>query len=174
MNTKTVILSSTQYIKTFSLNSVTLVDMTTLSFCFSSINTDRVPIVVEFDWFGDSSVKDTYKASPTTGWAVSATTFIHLSAKTYSYTYLPESNTQTKSFSCIITCTNLIFNNQSTVESYDFVFVQPITIIAPSFYNKVNDMNILQTNIIDENNSVLITFGTSANGSVIETILPLD
>lgn len=171
MNTKTVVISATTFLPVIYLNSITLVDMTNLSFNLSNIPCGRDPIVIEFDWYGNRSVTNTYTAHPVKGFGALLSTFTQLSAKTYDYMYLPGENTLVKSFSCIIKYTNLVFNNRAAVNSYAVTIIQPITIFAPSFYNKIGDMDILQTNII--NSSVLITLGTAANGGVIETLLPL-
>lgn len=157
MNTSTIYLSSNINSTNIASTGVELVDMSTLSIILTGIDTVNIPFNVTINW-GDSSDIEVYSAA--------VTNFATLTSTQYNHIYYPSSTSLNNSLTCTVNVTYLI--NLSTCS-----FVVPINVRAPSFYTKVNDMILLQTNIIDTNNSILYTFGTQANGSVVETLLSL-
>lgn len=68
--------------------------------------------------------------------------------------------------------TNL--TSQVLVKYYDnssCLFNIPIVIISPSFYTKIEDINIVNTNFFNIDGSILYTFNTGSDNSIIEAAL---
>lgn len=128
------------------------------------------PLFLNIEW-GDGSENiitgSNFTATPLNSDFVNAVTqaqniqLYDILLKQYSHVYTPSTTCLTKKLSCYVSIEHLISNNQTK-------FIIPIQIITPSYYTKIGDMAILQTNIIS-NNIVLLTLGTENDSSVIET-----
>jgi len=155
MNTFSITLSSNTSSTSITTNEVYLTDLTTLYVNLTNISIENLPKDISISW-GDGSIVETYSTK--------LTDFSILTGSSYSHIFYPSTDTLTKNISCQLTVSYI-----KSLASCTFTI--PVTIIAPSYYNKINDLILLQSNIIDENNSILFTFGSISDGSIIETVL---
>jgi hypothetical protein len=153
------------------LPEVVLTDATEVFIDLYEVETrNNPPLFLNIEW-GDGSESITtgsnFTATPLNSDLVSAATqaqniqLYDILIKQYSHVYTPSTTCLTKKLSCFISIEHLTLNNQTK-------FIIPIKIITPSYYTKIGDMAILQTNIIS-NNIALLTLGTENDSSIIET-----
>jgi hypothetical protein len=164
MNTVTLSLSSNSTSTNIYLPSIKLDGITTLTVNCSAISRAKIPTNLAIRW-GDATSDELFTNNFFVDYAeqslfdqilygINYTIF-----KDYSHIYYPSTSTLTKLLSCQI----LVTYNDSTACR----FVQPITILSPSFYSAIGDMFIANTNFTSSDNSLLYTFNTE-NGYILE------
>lgn len=166
MTSYTLNLSSNPSSTILYLPSITFSDITSVTVSLSGVDRSRVPTDVRFRWgdntqdeFYSNSFFVDYKTESILDQVLYGTNYTVL--KEYSHTYYPSAN----SLSVILSCQVLVTYQDST----SCRFIQPITIYSPSYYAKIGDLKILNTNYIDTSNNLLYTFATN-DGSVVEFV----
>jgi len=166
MTSYTLDLSSNPSTTTVNLSTITFSDITSVTVSLSNVDRSRVPTDVRFRW-GDNTKDEfysnnffvNYETSSILDQVLYGTNYTVL--KEYDHTYYPSANSLALQLSCQV----LVTYQDST----SCRFVQPITIYSPSYYAKIGDLKILNTNYIDISNNLLYTFSTD-DGSVIEFV----
>ena len=175
MKTVTVNLSSSSAGGVYQLNELILTDITQLIIDLYNVECrDDPPLFLNIQW-GDESdplVEGcNFSASLLKNNAINAITQAQniqqydILLNKYSHTYATSQNCLTKILSCYISIDHLI--TDSTTK-----FIIPIKIISPSYYKKVGDVILLQTNIIPRE-TVMFTLGTEIGSYVVETALDM-
>lgn len=170
MNTFNITLSNNESTYAVTTDTVYLTDLSTLYITLSNIVSKAVIKTVLINW-GDGSNIESYSPSISGNANSLIYNITKLTDNTYSHIYYPSTDTLTRSISCTLSALNCRNGLDDNSAAGAYIFKIPINIVAPSFYNKVNDLMLLQSNIIDTDNSVLYTFGTVSNGSIVETII---
>lgn len=163
--TKTIYLSSNPASTQINYNTVYLPDISTLIINVTGIDLSRAPTSIKIAWgdYTDSEItsNDYFKTNiDTVKQAIYG--FDYSIIKDYSHVYYPSTTSLTRNLTC-----------QALVTYYNgdiCRFVQPITIYSPSFYSRIGDLSLLQSNITDNEGSVLYTFQSQKDGYVIESL----
>lgn len=166
MNSLSLLLSSNPSSTTITLSSVYMNDASMVSLDFTGVDKSKVPASVKIRW-GDNSTDEFYTSS----FFVSRRTFsifneVQLGGdytvlNTYSHIYTPSDTALTR----VLSCQALV----TYIDDTSCRFVIPMTIYSPSFYTKIGDIELLQSNIYNKDKSTLYTFATKAEGFIIET-----
>ena len=164
MNSLTLTLTSEVDTYSYYLSGKVLTDTTMVNLVLSSLpfNTTQLPVKLTINW-GDNSTIDSLKAH-----YFNLSTSILSAAKPDILTnisqhlYHPSTTSTVYALTCEVTL-DYINNKQ-------YYFNIPIQIISPSFHEKIGDITLLQSSILDYN-SMLYVFGTAVDNNVIETIL---
>ena len=175
MKTFTINLSSDTTGDTHLLDEVVLTDATQVFIDLYRVETHNdPPLFLNIEW-GDGSdrviASCNFTATLFNSDEVSAVTQVEniqlydILIKQYSHVFTPSTTCLTKKLSCYISIEHLISNATTR-------FIIPLKIVTPSYYTKIGDMCILQTNIIS-NNTILYTIGTENDSSVVETALDI-
>ena len=166
MTSYTLYLSSNPSSTTIYLSDVVFSDITSVNVSLSGVDRSRIPTDVRFRW-GDNTADEFYSNNFFVDYAdLSILDQIRYNVnytvlKDYNHTYYPSDSSLTVKLSC----QTLVTYQDST----SCRFVQPITVYSPSFYSKIGDLKILNTNYIDVSRDLLYTFATN-DGSVIEFV----
>lgn len=137
-----------------------LSDVVKLEVNFGGIDISKILIGVKIDW-GDGTpivqIKtnntNKYKRTFKRGYSQEIDRRFHV----YEYS----TSSLIKELSCQFLCT---YVDGSTCR-----LVQPLTIVSPSFYNKIEDLYLLENNIL-EDRSILYTFLSKKNDQVLESV----
>jgi hypothetical protein len=134
----------------------------------SEISLDKSPISIKFRW-GDGSEDEIYYNDYFTQEDVVNQVlygFDYSIIKPYSHDYGCSSLSLTKQLSC--QCLVSYFDGTSCR------FVQPISLYTPSFIEKVGDVTLLETNIVDTDYTTQYTMYSDKEGYVMESIYTPD
>jgi hypothetical protein len=166
MTSYTLYLSSNPSLTNVYLANINFSDITSVTVSLSGIDKSRIPTDVRFRW-GDDTADEfhsnnfflNYKELSILDQIQNNVNYTVL--KDYSHIYYPSAN----SLAVKLSCQTLITYQDST----SCRFIQPITVYSPSYYAKIGDLKILNTNYIDTSRDLLYTFSTN-DGSVIEFV----
>lgn len=175
MTTTTIHISSNVIGDTYMQREIILSDATEVIIDLYGVESrDNPPLFLNIEW-GDGSdptiIGCDFTANQFNSDSINAATQVQnvqlfdVLVRKYSHIYTPSTTSLTKQLSCYISVEHINTNDVTR-------FIIPFKIITPSFYNKIQDMRILQTNII-QNNKVLFTIGTEKDSSILETSLDM-
>jgi hypothetical protein len=164
MNTITINLTSAVSDTYILREEVYLSDITEVVFDVTGMSFLKAPLNIKFNW-GDGSpiyteINNFFAEKQTLTQTIYGNPLTVV--KEYRHTYSPQANSLTTKLSC-----------QAKVKFFDntsCVIVQPFTIYSPSFHEKIEDLTLSQTSFIDTTKSILYTFQTKKDGSVIESV----
>jgi hypothetical protein len=166
MTSYTIVLSSNPSTSSINYSNINLSDITNLTITLSSVDRSRIPISLKLRW-GDGSTDELYTNNFFIDY--SKQSILDQIQRSINYTILAEYShilyPSTSALVKSISCQALITYQDST----SCRFVQPITIYSPSYYAKVGDLELINTNFLSTDKSILYTFSTS-DGSVTDLI----
>lgn len=162
--TETITLSSNPSSTYVGNTLVYLSDILDITLKLDNIDLTRPPVSLKIDW-GDGSDRETYYNDFFTQNINTVNEILYGYNYTlitdYNHSYTTATNASTKNLSCQALVT--YYNGTSCV------FVQPISIISPSFHSKIGDITLLNNNIL-EDKSILYTFHASIDKQIVESL----
>ena len=164
MNSLTLYLTGAVDTYSYYLSGKTLTDITMINLVLSSLPFDEthLPFKLTVNW-GDGSATDTQKAHYfNLSSAILSATKPDILTNVAQHLYHPSDTTTMRALTCEVTI-DYINNKQ-------YYYNIPIQITSPSFQEKIGDITLLQTSIINYTN-MLYVFGTAVDNNVIETVL---
>lgn len=127
---------------------------------FSSIDLSKILVGVKIDW-GDNTSTIQIKTDNINKFNYTYKKGYSQQIDSYFHVYEYSKTSLIKELSCQFLL--------SYIDGSSCRFVQPLTIVSPSFYNKIEDLYLLENNIL-EDKSILYTFISKKNNQVIESV----
>ena len=165
MNTLTINLTSASGDTYLIRDEVYLSDVTLVTFTVLGMSFSKPPTNIKFNWGDNSSIysENNNFFTEEKDLVIQSIYGAPLSiVKDYTHTYSPAVNSLTTKLSCQVKVS--FYDNTSCI------IVQPLTIYTPSFHAKVEDLTLSQTAFIGTDASMLYTFQTKRDGSIIESV----